>query len=120
MYSTPKIVVNIGKPNNNVPLARFMYSKVPANGEKSDENQAHWNPKSCMMRGEVKDGRESFEVRGQNPKPSSVDTCLSHLDAAAAAAKSLQSCLILCDPIDGSPPGSIVPGVTLGLSNFPP
>ena len=31
--------------------------------------------------------------------------------AAAAAAKSLQSCLTLCDPIDGSPPGSPVPGV---------
>ena len=30
--------------------------------------------------------------------------------AAAAAAKSLQSCLTLCDPIDGSPPGSPVPG----------
>ena len=29
----------------------------------------------------------------------------------AAAAKSLQSCLTLCDPIDGSPPGSPVPGV---------
>ena len=28
-----------------------------------------------------------------------------------AAAKSLQSCLILCDPIDGSPPGSPVPGI---------
>ena len=28
-----------------------------------------------------------------------------------AAAKSLQSCLILCDPIDGSPPGSAVPGI---------
>ena len=27
--------------------------------------------------------------------------------AAAAAAKSLQSCLTLCDPIDGSPPGSL-------------
>ena len=27
---------------------------------------------------------------------------------AAAAAKSLQSCLTLCDPIDGSPPGSSV------------
>ena len=26
-------------------------------------------------------------------------------------AKSLQSCLILCDPIDGSPPGSSVPGI---------
>ena len=31
--------------------------------------------------------------------------------AAAAAAKSLQSCLTLCDPIDSSPPGSTVPGI---------
>ena len=31
--------------------------------------------------------------------------------AAAAAAKLLQSCPILCDPIDGSPPGSPVPGI---------
>jgi len=30
---------------------------------------------------------------------------------AAAAAKSLQLCLTLCDPIDGSPPGSLVPGI---------
>ena len=28
-----------------------------------------------------------------------------------AAAKSLQSCPTLCDPIDGSPPGSLVPGI---------
>ena len=32
-------------------------------------------------------------------------------EAAAAAAKSLQSCPTLCDPIDGSPPGSSVPGI---------
>ena len=31
--------------------------------------------------------------------------------AAAAAAKSLQSCLTLCNPIDGSPPGSTIPGI---------
>ena len=31
--------------------------------------------------------------------------------AAAAAAKLLQSCPILCDPIDGSPPGSPVPEI---------
>ena len=31
--------------------------------------------------------------------------------AAAAAANSLQSCPTLCDPIDGSPPGSPVPGI---------
>ena len=33
------------------------------------------------------------------------------LHAAAAAAKSLQLCLTLCDPIDGSPNGSPVPGI---------
>ena len=31
--------------------------------------------------------------------------------AAAAAAKLLQSCLTLCDPIDGSPPGFPIPGI---------
>ena len=37
---------------------------------------------------------------------------VSHKDkAAAAAAKSLQSCPTLRDPIDSSPPGSAVPGI---------
>ena len=31
--------------------------------------------------------------------------------AAAAAASQLQSCPTLCDPVDGSPPGSPVPGI---------
>ena len=35
--------------------------------------------------------------------------------AAAAAAKSLQSCPTLCDPIDGSLPGSPVPGILQAL-----
>ena len=34
-----------------------------------------------------------------------------NLYAAAAAAKSLQLCPTLCDPIDGGPPGSSVPGI---------
>ena len=33
------------------------------------------------------------------------------MSTAAAAAKSLQSCPTLCDPIDGSPPGSPAPGI---------
>ena len=37
-------------------------------------------------------------------------TCMRNA-AAAAAAKSLQLCPTLCDPIDGSPPGSPVPGI---------
>ena len=36
---------------------------------------------------------------------------MTHLDAAAAPAKSLQSCPTLCDPIDGSSPGSPIPGI---------
>ena len=35
---------------------------------------------------------------------------------AAAAAKSLQSCPTLCDPIDGSPPGSPVPGILQAIT----
>ena len=42
-----------------------------------------------------------------------LQTILSISGAAAAAAKSLQSCPTLCDPKDGSPPGS---PVTLGFS----
>ena len=41
-------------------------------------------------------------------------SCCQHITrvgAAAAAAKSLQSCLTLCNPIDSSPPGSAVPGI---------
>ena len=33
------------------------------------------------------------------------------LSAVAAAAKSLQSCLTLCNPIDSSPSGSPIPGI---------
>ena len=35
----------------------------------------------------------------------------ARLSAAAAASKSRQLCLTLCNPIDGSPPGSPVPGI---------
>ena len=35
----------------------------------------------------------------------------TYVIAAAAAAKLLQSCPTLCDPVDGSPPGFLVPGI---------
>ena len=40
-----------------------------------------------------------------------VMSLLFNMLSAAAAAKLLQSCPTLCDPIDGSPPGSPVPGI---------
>ena len=42
--------------------------------------------------------------------PSLLTTALVQV-LIAAAANSLQSCPTLCDPIDGSPPGSPVPGI---------
>ena len=39
-----------------------------------------------------------------------VYACILSISAAAAS-KSLQSCPTLCNPIDGSPPGSAVPGI---------
>ena len=41
----------------------------------------------------------------------SSSQCDCETKTAAAAAKLLQSCPTLCDPIDGSPPGSPVPGI---------
>ena len=43
----------------------------------------------------------------KNSTPKTITTSLIN----SAAAKSLQSCLTLCDPIDGSPPGSHIPGI---------
>ena len=44
-------------------------------------------------------------------KESFTEAAAAAAAAAATAAKSLQSCLTLCDTIDGSPPGSTVPGI---------
>ena len=48
-------------------------------------------------------GYDSFSILGSIDIPAAV--------AAAAAAKSLQMCPILCDSIDGLQPGSSVPGI---------
>ena len=48
-----------------------------------------------------------FIIEDWNAKVGSQETPA----AAAAAAKSLQSCLTRCDHIDGIPPGSAVPGI---------
>ena len=44
-------------------------------------------------------------------KTNKIDLFCIYRVAAATAAKSLQSCPTLCDPRDGSPPGSPVPGI---------
>ena len=50
-------------------------------------------------------------ICGSPPAWSFTTLNSTHILATAVTAKSLQSCLTLCDPIDGSPPGSPVPGI---------
>ena len=52
-----------------------------------------------------------FQILGKSIKFSPLSTMISKGFYAAAAAKSLQLCPTLCDPIDGSPPGSPIPGI---------
>ena len=58
-------------------------------------------------------GREVQEGRQEEKGMTEDEMVRRHhqLNGHAAAAKSLQSCPTLCDPIDGSPPGSAVPGI---------
>ena len=54
------------------------------------------------------------EVHGRRSRPATVHGVTrsqTQLNVSAAAAKSLQSCPTLCDPIDDSPPGSPIPGI---------
>ena len=77
------------------------------------------NPRTSERQPEIQQllGKPPTSVSSQRHsvlKPKNA--CSSLLDrtdsaAAAAAAKSLQSCPTLCDPTDGSPPGSPVPGI---------
>ena len=60
-------------------------------------------------------GNSSSEITKENvsssPRAKKKADSIPQYKAAAAAAKSLQSCPTLCDPIDGSPPGSPAPGI---------
>ena len=49
--------------------------------------------------------------RGWKDSPQNGRKYCKLCDTAIAAAKLLQSCLTLCDPIDSSPPGSSIPGI---------
>ena len=57
-----------------------------------------------MRNAELDEAQAGIKIAGRNINN------LRYADAAAAA-ESCQSCWILCDPIESSPPGSPVPGI---------
>ena len=58
-----------------------------------------------MRNNGLEEAQAGIKIAGRNTNN------LRYADAAAAAAKSLQLCPTLCNPIDGSPPGSSIPGI---------
>ena len=55
--------------------------------------------------------KSSLYSKSSHEPSESLSSTLKSFAAAAAPAKSLQSCLTLCDPVHGSPPGFPVPGI---------
>ena len=51
--------------------------------------------------------------QGSHPDKVACEQNTGRGEGVAAAAKLLQLCPTLCDPIDGSPPGSSIPGILL-------
>ena len=76
-----------------------------------------WSPAVARVESGLSCGFRGGKLRGtsfqQRPlvRAGRADCSILSAAAAAAAAKSLQSCPTLCDPIDRSPPGSTVPGI---------
>ena len=82
--------------------------KIPWNGK--------WQPTSVFLPGESHGQKSLAGYSPQGCTELDMTEAALHLEKdlllfIAAAAKSLQSCLTLCDPIDSSPPGSPVPGI---------
>ena len=75
--------------------------------------QEYWSGSLCPPLGDLSDPEikpKSLALQAGS-LPTEPAGKPSHFYAAAAAAKSLQSCPTLCDPIDGSPPGSPISGI---------
>ena len=66
---------------------------------------------SCPILGPPKQPAKRPTRGGYETSAKSQHQLVCHGHAAAAAAKSLQLCLTLCDPIDSSLPGSPIPGI---------
>ena len=79
------------------------------------EHSGGWSiclsPKRTELKTRVFSAFTPLHSLSLSPHPLSLSFLLHTPAATAAAAKSLQSCPTLCNPTDGSPPGSPIPGI---------
>ena len=84
-------------------LSRGKKTTDSPTGSPQDNSSGNWSGIKGRMHDQEKVALELIQHRTPLTGPGN--------QSRAAAAKSLQSCPTLCDPIDGSPPGSPVPGI---------
>ena len=87
--------------HSSIPAWKLLWTEEPGGlqfmGSKELDVTEHW---ACTR---------TYAEQSSGKLCSTGIICTAAAAAAAAVAKSLQSCLTLCDPIDGSPPGSLPP-----------
>ena len=86
-------------------LGRSLLTYVKANLMK------YWGGNHCEFSWGVNEGEKWWQQVYMVPGKSQISYAKYLLEWLEYAAKSLQSCPTLCDPRDGSPPGSPVPGI---------
>ena len=95
----------------------FLGSKITTDGDCSHEIKTlfPWKKSYDKPRQHIKKQRHYFANKGLSGQSYGFSVvmfgCENWTKRKAATAKSLQSCLTLCDPIDGSPPGFPIPGI---------
>ena len=113
-------------PSSNSPVHKPLKNQAPCRGgfqlsreEQQDQEAGQWQQELglSLIPAEGQNRRKGFRMGLLKMWTSQASWALHYVQktkrvgSAAAAAKSLQSCPTLCDPIDGSPPGSPVPGI---------
>ena len=95
-------------PQSYLTLFNPMDYSLPGSSVLWFPRQEYWSGLSCSPPGDLPNpGIEPASLTS----PALIGGFFAASVTSAAAAKSLQSCPILCDPIDGSPPGSLFPRI---------
>ena len=100
----PCPLLSPGVCSNPCPLTQWCHPTISSSATPFSSG-----PQSCPASGTFP--MSWLFASGDQRIAASASTSIFPVNTAAVAAKSLQSCPTLCDPIDGSPPGSADPGI---------